>query len=592
MIKKLKERKTQITLIAILLGVFIAFASLVLSVEIVNANYSDRIFPNTTINNVDVSDLTRSEALQLIQDQIKPNTDKVVLSSSKDPSQHFEIPLSSINYSVDYSKTIQSAFNHSRSTNRIQNAINIVLSLGQKTKIDTQINYSNPELDRAISIIAAQATIEPVYPSAEIVSGNVQIQNGKPGSTMDNSQVKSQILKQLSINNFSPIQIQINDINPTLTDTEIGLYQQHVAQILKKSIEISYEYSSFIFSDADLAPLIKSDGTINQELASQKSSTIASSVNRAAQNSVFVFEDGKVKEFTPSKDGIEVSQQELTQLIVETLSNLATSTDKQLVITIPVQTTKPQITNSEVNDLGINELIGRGTSKFAHSIASRVHNVALAASKVSGVLIKPGETFSFNESLGDVSAYTGFQQAYVIRDGKTVLGDGGGVCQVSTTLFRAALDAGLPITERQGHSYRVGYYEQDSPPGIDATVYGPHPDLRFTNNTPADILIQAQADTKNMTLVFELYGTSDGRVAETTKPTMTNVSAPAEDLYQDDPTLPAGVVKQVEYKAWGGTASFNYTVKDKDGNITYEKKFVTNYQPWQAVYLRGTGPTS
>ena len=239
--------------------------------------------------------------------------------------------------------------------------------------------------------------------------------------------------------------------------------------------------------------------------------------------------------------------------------------------------------------MGIKELIGRGTSTYFHSISGRVYNVSLAASRINGTLVKPGDTFSFNDTLGDVSSFTGYQQAYIISDGKTILGDGGGVCQVSTTLFRAALNAGLPILERQAHAYRVGYYEQNSPPGLDATVYGPSPDFKFKNDTPAYILIQAKANSKNYSLVFELYGASDGRVATISKPVVSGVTAPPEDRYQDDPSLPTGQTKQIDFKAWGAKVTFNYSVT-RDGEQIYKRTFISNYRPWQAVYLRGTGP--
>ena len=255
---------------------------------------------------------------------------------------------------------------------------------------------------------------------------------------------------------------------------------------------------------------------------------------------------------------------------------------------ISVKRTPPELTTDKVNDLGIKELIGRGTSRFRGSIPSRVHNIQLASAKLNGVLIKPGDTFSFNDALGDVSKFTGYQEAYVIREGKTVLGDGGGVCQVSTTFFRAALNSGLPILERQAHAYRVGYYEQDTSPGLDATVYGPTPDLRIKNDTPAHILIQAKVNTKTSSLVFEFYGTGDGRTATTSKPVVANVVLAGEDVYIDDPTLPAGTVKQTEHRANGAKVTFNYLVQ-RGGETIYKKTFTSNYRPWQAVYLRGTG---
>ncbi|KKR55420.1 MAG: VanW family protein, partial [Candidatus Woesebacteria bacterium GW2011_GWF1_40_24] len=109
-------------------------------------------------------------------------------------------------------------------------------------------------------------------------------------------------------------------------------------------------------------------------------------------------------------------------------------------------------------------------------------------------------------------------------------------------------------------------------------------------DTPGYILIEATADTKNYSLVFEIYGTSDGRVASITKPVVTGVVAPPEDLYQDDPSLPSGTIKQIDYKAWGAKVTFNYVVT-RDGQEIINKTFLSNYKPWQAVYLRGTGPS-
>ena len=117
----------------------------------------------------------------------------------------------------------------------------------------------------------------------------------------------------------------------------------------------------------------------------------------------------------------------------------------------------------------------------------------------------------------------------------------------------------------------------------------PHPDLKFQNDTPGHILIQPIIDLKNYSLIFEIYGTDDGRISEIGKPVITNQSAPAEDLYIDDPTLPAGTVKQIEHKAWGAKVTFTYKVT-RNGEKLIDRTFISNYRPWQAVYLRGTGP--
>jgi vancomycin resistance protein YoaR len=102
-------------------------------------------------------------------------------------------------------------------------------------------------------------------------------------------------------------------------------------------------------------------------------------------------------------------------------------------------------------------------------------------------------------------------------------------------------------------------------------------------------LIEASASPKNYSLVFELYGTSDGRVANISKPVVSNVTPALPTVYQDDPTLPAGTFKQTDFSAAGATVKFNYNVK-RAGETIYQKIFISNYRPWAAVYLRGTGP--
>ena len=260
---------------------------------------------------------------------------------------------------------------------------------------------------------------------------------------------------------------------------------------------------------------------------------------------------------------------------------------EKIVFAVPIKIIKPKVTTDQANTFGIKELIAQGTSLFQHSIPNRIYNISLAATKLNGLLVAPGETFSFGKALGDISAFTGYKQAYIIQGGRTVLGDGGGVCQVSTTFFRALLNAGLPIIERHAHDYRVGYYEQDSKPGFDATVYVPSVDLRFKNDTPNHILIQTEIDPTVQRLTFYLYGTKDSRQVTISKPVITSrVPAPAP-LYQDDPSLPKGITKQVDFAAEGATVVFTRQVI-KDGEAILNDKFVSNYRPWQAVFLRGT----
>jgi vancomycin resistance protein YoaR len=321
---------------------------------------------------------------------------------------------------------------------------------------------------------------------------------------------------------------------------------------------------------------------------SQKLDPIIQTINEKPVEALFTFENGRVTEFKESKDGKEVDTHELKeQLKSKAGLVMDNKLQKVVIITIPVKTLKPTLTTDKVNQMGIKELIGSGTSTFKGSIENRIYNLSLAASRLNGVLVKPGEIFSFNKTIGDVSALTGYKQAYVIQNGRTVLGDGGGVCQVSTTFFRALLNAGLPIVERNQHAYRVSYYEQDSLPGVDAAIYTPNIDLRFKNDTGHHILIQTILNPAEQSLTFMLYGTSDGRESIISEPVITSQSPAPEPKYEDDPNLPKGQVKQVDFAASGAKVYFTRKVI-RDGKEIINETFHSNYRPWQAVFLRGT----
>lgn len=379
------------------------------------------------------------------------------------------------------------------------------------------------------------------------------------------------------------------------------------ATISAKTIDIGYDIpliveqsmtlgkSKNLLSDAYIilssyvnGTFLNSSYTFNENQLKQELESLHKSVYVEPINAQFQIENNKVVAFRNSTDGKTIDFEKLTSELHDDIPQLIKSSNSKLSrIDVPIKTLEPDITTEEVNEFGIIEQIGVGKSTFLHSIPNRVFNISLAASRINGILVAPGEEFSFVKALGDVSKFTGYKEAYVISGGKTVLGDGGGVCQVSTTLFRALLDAGLPITERHAHAYRVGYYEQDAPPGLDATVYVPSVDLKFKNDTGKHVLIQSYVDPVNYALTFTLYGKKDGRTVELSTPTISNVSAAPAPLYQDDPTLPVGVEKQVDFAAPGAKSVFTRTVI-KDGKTLHNDTFVSSYRPWQAVFLRGT----
>lgn len=441
-------------------------------------------------------------------------------------------------------------------------------------------------LTEKVASISAQINIPASEPEVSIKSGKVEVSLGENGQEVDERALMQKIRLALSETDNSPITVPVRQLLPKITAEQAEQLRLRAEKLAEKSVTLKSDGEEWKIGAEQIITWLEAGGWKRPEIE-QWVATLATGIDRLPQNAHFRYVNGRVEEFAPAKNGVVVKQGELVTSLLSYLVTLEQDGQREAVVEIPTIIAEPAIKTDQVNTLGIKELIGKGESNFAGSIPNRIFNMKKAAGYMNGLLVGPGETFSFNKYVGDISAVGGYRQAYVIKEGRTVLGDGGGVCQVSTTLFRAILAAGLPIEERTAHAYRVHYYEEDRQPGFDATIFTPDVDLKFKNDTLAYILIQTTVDEANTKLVFELYGTSDGRKVEISKARVWDVAPPPPALYQDDPTLARGVVRQVDFSAWGAKAAFDWKVT-RGSEVLQERTFYSNYRPWQAVFLKGT----
>lgn len=274
---------------------------------------------------------------------------------------------------------------------------------------------------------------------------------------------------------------------------------------------------------------------------------IAQRYNKEPVSATFTVENDKVSNFSLSEDGYKLN----IEKSLENINNFLFQKKDSNKIKLSFDITQPAIKDNDADKLGIKTLIGEGKSNFTGSTLSRIHNIKVATSRFDGLLIAPGEEFSFVKNLGEVDGEHGYKQELVIKKGVTEPEFGGGVCQVSTTTFRAAIYSGLEITARRNHAYPVHYY---APQGMDSTIYVPSPDLRFKNNTPGYILIKTDLNIEKKELIFRFYGTSDGRKVEVDGPHILS-------------RQPDGAMKTV----------FNQKVIDANGNIFINKDFNSSY---------------
>jgi vancomycin resistance protein YoaR len=288
---------------------------------------------------------------------------------------------------------------------------------------------------------------------------------------------------------------------------------------------------------------------LDEALLNQYLTTLSQQTDKDPQNAKIQVQDGpprRISVFALSEDGLKLNEEKSLQLLTEYFKNQNDSGK----VALAYDTVTPDISTSDIDNLGVTALIGEGTSNFAGSPKNRIANIKVAIKRFDGVFIKPGEEFSFVKTLGPVDGSTGYLPELVIKGDKTEPDFGGGICQVSTTAFRAAIYSGLKITARTPHAYPVGYY---NPQGMDATVYVPNPDLKFINNTPGPILIQVRIEGTR--LIFDFYGTDDGRKINVTGPTITEKN-------------PDGSMK----------ATFTQEVLDKDGNTVIDQVFNSAYE--------------
>ncbi len=294
---------------------------------------------------------------------------------------------------------------------------------------------------------------------------------------------------------------------------------------------------------------IELEQAVNTEGIKKYLETVASKVNLPPEDAIFAGDsNNKVYVKTPDKPGQEINADESLGAIEEAL---AEAKEGAVTINLPITTTEATYKSEDLERLGLKEIIGEGRSNFAGSPKNRIYNIKRALQQFTGIIIKPGAEFSFVDYLGEVDGEHGYLPELVIRNNKTEPEFGGGICQVSSTVFRAAIYSGLKITERRNHSYAVQYYK---PYGMDATIYVPRPDLKFLNTTPGAIFMQPEISGSD--LIFRFFGTRDGRT--------TAVDGPYVLEKNDDGSIKKTVFTQI--------------VKDADGKEMLKESFTSNYR--------------
>lgn len=585
--------------------VFLIIFALGISIPVAAYEYTmqGKIFRGVQIDDINLGGLTKDQARSKIEsamiefDQrglgVRYNGSITVVKLSNiglnDPDLAYDV----VNFNTD--QILEDAYNFGRTGAWTEQALDQLTSIVNGHNVRTKPIINEDKIDDMLSSYFPEINQNGKEPQLKFEDNKVSVLPGEAGVRLDIAGMRTQMDEQISLSHNGIIDLKLINISPTLTKEQVEEQLYQVTTLLeKKVITLTHEDKHWDIAVERFQPyleFVSKDGVIELSLKSENIeellSSIAKQVNIPAKDAVMEVTDSRVTNFVPSEEGLELKVEQTMENIVR---DVIKGGENSTIAVVDVA--KPKIEIKDINDLGIIELLGTGESDYSGSPANRRINIAVGAKAVNGVMVAPGEEFSLIKALGEIDGENGYKQELVIKGNKTIPEYGGGLCQIGTTTFRGALRAGVNITMRTNHSYRVGYYE---PAGTDATIYDPFPDFRFINDTPAHLLIRTVNDTKNSKLYFQFWGTSDGRSVELSKPVINGIVPPPPGKLIETLDLKPGVKRCTESAHNGANASFTETITFADGT-SKEIVYKSYYKPWQSVCLIGveklTEPTT
>jgi vancomycin resistance protein YoaR len=487
--------------------------------------YSGKIYAGVTINGVAVGGMSVADA------QSKVATAATNYNTALIPVQYgsttVRIPISqlAVKYQPD---AAEAAVQYGRSGSLIQQAHARLRAFFGRPTVFTGYKYDDARLQPFLNQIDDDATAPVANASLRFDGGTVSVVDASPGKRLDRGSLTLALKHQLDVMGTGTVDAPIYDMPPAISSASLSAAKAQADRFVSEPITLKVSgqtktvdvatitgwirvdeaQAQTDISTADISHFYHTDAPVSVALKVDKTKVagfvaeLANSVDQQGQNAALTIQDGKAVVFQPSRNGIALDQAAATDAIADVVDHAPGNR----TVTLATKISKPTVNEENLNNLGIKELISEGQTFFPGSPSTRLTNIRVGAAKYNGVLVAPGDTFSFGQILGDVGPAQGYVPELVILGDHEEKQYGGGLCQVASTAYRAALLAGLPIVERHNHSFAVSYYTAPfGVPGVDATIYYPQVDFKFKNDTPGYILIQTIM--QGTTLKFDFYGT-------------------------------------------------------------------------------------
>lgn len=488
--------------------------------------YAGKALPGVMVNGVKVGGLVRSDAILAVNQRLAEYKGQLIPVNS--PGSTIQLSPMNMNVQYDVPLAVDLALNYGRNGSLWHRAGQQLRALiGRSTNI-TKFTFDDDQLTADLLQLEAATSTAVSNASLNFSGDSVTVNASRPGQRLNTGYLLMLIQNRLASASTEPIAAPLGQVVPNIDSDSLQSVRHQAATWVAGPLTLQTPTGTIGVTQAQIVSWIKVNRTSVKDFALTHNvldyyggpapitlvldesaintfvSELSKKFNQPGRNAVLTMINGVLAVAQPSQNGQALDATATFTAIKDSLTKSAV--DRQITLNIAVK--PPEVNEANLATLGINTLISQGVTYFPHSTADRITNITVGTSKFNGVLIKPGGTFSFGQYLGDVDAANGYRPGLAIVGNKIIPEYGGGLCQVSSTAYRAALLAGLPITERVNHAYAVGYYTAPyGVPGVDATIYEPQVDLKFTNDTGAFILIQPILDVANATLKFDFYGT-------------------------------------------------------------------------------------
>ncbi|MGA9761431.1 MAG: VanW family protein [Gaiellaceae bacterium] len=541
------------------------------------AGSSDRIAAGVEIAGVNVGGLTSAQARQKLEKASGKLTWVPVELVARD--KHFEVAPAQLGIDVDWDGAIARARREGDGTGPLRGFKRLeVRLLGSNVK--PSVKLSAPALKALLAAIARSVDKPALEPALVLDGSSPRVVPGHKGRMLDKKRTAEIVLKTLGSLTRDTVVLPVRVVAPSVRRSDLVRVAGQVKTVASAPVRLKLGAVRWTIPPAQLRKMLEfpHDGERNLSIGGREADvflgSLAKQLDRPAKNAAFAVA-GRSIHVVPARIGRVLDREKTAQEIMSAALLLNRRTAP-----LVLKTTQPRRSTEQAKAMGISGLVGSYETSFSGT-ANRIHNVQLVAKLIDNKFVAPGAIFSFNKTTGERSSAKGFLTAPQIVNGQLVDALGGGICQVSTTVFNAAYEGGLDIRERVNHALYISHY----PLGRDATVSWPSPDLKFRNDTDHWLLIRTFSSYS--TLLVGIYGTPQHRkVVSQAAPLQINGSPPLKRIL--DPDLAVGTKEVEDPGVPSSSTHVRRLVYSSDGKLLHDDTWYSSYRSSPKIVRVGT----